>query len=171
MNLLRKNDLIMLAFGIVLFAVLQGLISTKIIGSFWELNLIIIGINVIMSVSLNLINGYTGQFSLGHAGFMAVGAYVGVVLTTFFKLPFIVALAAGVLAAGFLGFLIGLPTLRLRGDYLAIVTLAFGEIIKNIVNNLYLATDANGVHFTVGVEAYNNIAFDAMTISSSELRF
>ena len=66
MNLLRKNDLIMLAFGIVLFAVLQGLISTKIIGSFWELNLIIIGINVIMSVSLNLINGYTGQLSLIH---------------------------------------------------------------------------------------------------------
>ena len=95
MNSIRKNDLLLLALGIVVFAVLQGLISARIIGSFWQLNLLIIGINVIMSVSLNLINGYTGQFSLGHAGFMAVGAYVGVVLTTNFHAPFIVALVAG----------------------------------------------------------------------------
>ena len=64
----------MLIFGIALFALLQGLISAGAISSFWQLNLLLIGINVIMSVSLNLINGYTGQFSLGHAGFMAVGA-------------------------------------------------------------------------------------------------
>ena len=74
MNLLRKNDLIMLGLSLVIFAILQVLITTKVLTSFWELNLIIIGINVIMAVSLNLINGYTGQFSLGHAGFMAVGA-------------------------------------------------------------------------------------------------
>ena len=83
MNLLRKNDLIMLGLSLVIFAILQVLITTKVLTSFWELNLIIIGINVIMAVSLNLINGYTGQFSLGHAGFMAVGAYTGVVMTTF----------------------------------------------------------------------------------------
>src|SRR5574344_2739494 len=108
MKQLRKNDFIMLAVGLILFAVLQGLIAGRILNSFWQLNILIIGINVIMSVSLNLINGYTGQFSLGHAGFMAVGAYVGVVLTTFFKLPFIVALLAGGAAAGFLGFLVGI---------------------------------------------------------------
>lgn len=104
MNSIRKNDLLLLALGIVVFAVLQGLISARIIGSFWQLNLLIIGINVIMSVSLNLINGYTGQFSLGHAGFMAVGAYVGVVLTTNFHAPFIVALVAGGLVAAFWAF-------------------------------------------------------------------
>ena len=102
MKYLRKNDLIMLGLGLVIFAVLQTLITERIMSSFWQLNSIIIGINVIMAVSLNLINGYTGQFSLGHAGFMAVGAYVGVVLTTFFHLPFAVALIAGG-AAGFKG--------------------------------------------------------------------
>lgn len=144
MNLLRKNDFIMLAAALVLFAVLQGLISEKLIGSFWQLNIILIGINIIMSVSLNLINGYTGQFSLGHAGFMAVGAYVGVVLTTNFQMPFIVALIAGAAAAGFLGFLIGLPTLRLRGDYLAIATLGLGEIIRIVIMNIQYVGGAAG---------------------------
>ena len=95
MKYLRRNDCIMLGFGIVLFAVLQGLIAERVLSSFWQLNLLIVGINIIMAVSLNLINGYTGQFSLGHAGFMAVGAYVGVVLTTNFHLPFAAALIAG----------------------------------------------------------------------------
>ncbi len=144
MNLLRKNDLIMLAAALVLFAVLQGMISEKMIGSFWQLNIILIGINIIMSVSLNLINGYTGQFSLGHAGFMAVGAYVGVVLTTNFQMPFIVALLAGAIAAGCLGFLIGLPTLRLRGDYLAIATLGMGEIIRIVIMNIQYVGGAAG---------------------------
>ena len=80
MKYLRKNDCIMLVFSVVLFAVLQLLITERILSSFWQLNLLIIGINIILAASLNLINGYTGQFSLGHAGFMAVGAYVGVVL-------------------------------------------------------------------------------------------
>ena len=144
MNFLRKNDLILLGFGILLFAVLQGLISVKAIGAFWQLNLLIVGINIIMSVSLNLINGYTGQFSLGHAGFMAVGAYVGVVLTTNFHLPLIVALLGGAVAAGFLGFLIGLPTLRLRGDYLAIATLGLGEIIRIVIMNIQYVGGAAG---------------------------
>ena len=141
---LRKHDLLLLVLGIVVFAVLQGLISAKIIGSFWQLNLLIIGINIILSVSLNLINGYTGQFSLGHAGFMAVGAYVGVVLTTNFHAPFLLALILGGLAAAFLGFLIGLPTLRLRGDYLAIATLGLGEIIRIIIMNIQYVGGAAG---------------------------
>ena len=134
----------MLIFGIALFALLQGLISAGAISSFWQLNLLLIGINVIMSVSLNLINGYTGQFSLGHAGFMAVGAYVGVVLTTNFHLPLIVALLAGAAGAGALGFLIGLPTLRLRGDYLAIATLGLGEIIRIVIMNIQYVGGAAG---------------------------
>ena len=144
MKYLRKNDLIMLGLGLVIFAVLQTLITERIMSSFWQLNSIIIGINVIMAVSLNLINGYTGQFSLGHAGFMAVGAYVGVVLTTFFHLPFAVALLAGGAAAGFLGFLVGIPTLRLRGDYLAIATLGMSEIIRISIMNIDYVGGAAG---------------------------
>ena len=144
MNSARKRDLIMLVFGLILYGVLQTMISTKIIGSFWELNIILICVNIILSASLNLINGYTGQFSLGHAGFMAVGAYVGVVATVKFGLPLIAALIAGAIAAGFLGFLIGLPTLRLRGDYLAIATLGLGEIIRIVIMNIDYVGGAAG---------------------------
>ena len=144
MNSARKRDLVMLVLGLVLYGVLQMMISTKIIGSFWELNIILICVNIIMSSSLNLINGYTGQFSLGHAGFMAVGAYVGVVATVKFGLPLIVALILGAIAAGCLGFLIGLPTLRLRGDYLAIATLGLGEIIRIVIMNIDYVGGAAG---------------------------
>ena len=144
MNSARKRDLAMLILGLVLYGVLQMMISTKIIGSFWELNIILICVNIIMSSSLNLINGYTGQFSLGHAGFMAVGAYVGVVATVKFGLPLIVALILGAIAAGCLGFLIGLPTLRLRGDYLAIATLGLGEIIRIVIMNIDYVGGAAG---------------------------
>src|SRR5574344_777352 len=153
---LRKHDLLLLVLGIVVFAVLQGLISAKIIGSFWQLNLLIIGINIILSVSLNLINGYTGQFSLGHAGFMAVGAYVGVICTTNFHLPFGIALLAGAAAAGVLGFLIGLPTLRLRGDYLAIATLGLGEIIRIVIMNIEYVGGAAGFK---GIPHYTTFAW------------
>ena len=105
----------------ILVAIADLLMAERIIGSFWELNIFLVCVNIIMAASLNLINGYTGQFSLGHAGFMAVGAYVGVILTVNFHSPFIVALLIGGFVAGILGFLIGLPTLRLKGDYLAIV--------------------------------------------------
>ena len=97
-----------------------------------------------MAVSLNLINGYTGQFSLGHAGFMAVGAYVGVVCTVNFHVPFGLALIFGGLAAGVLGCLIGLPTLRLKGDYLAIATLGLGEIIRIVIMNIEYVGGAAG---------------------------
>ncbi len=144
MNSIRKRDLAMLIFGLILYGAIQGMISEKIIGSFWQLNIILICVNVIMAVSLNLINGYTGQFSLGHAGFMAVGAYVGVVATVNFQLPLIAALILGALCAGALGFLIGLPTLRLRGDYLAIATLGLGEIIRIVIMNIEYVGGAAG---------------------------
>ena len=144
MNFVRRRDLTMLIFGLIIFAIIQSLISGGLIGSFWQLNIILICVNVIMSVSLNLINGYTGQFSLGHAGFMAVGAYVGVVATVNFHLPLIVALILGAACAGLLGFLIGLPTLRLRGDYLAIATLGLGEIIRIVIMNIEYVGGAAG---------------------------
>ena len=108
----------------------------------------LVGVNVILAVSLNIINGMTGQFSIGHAGFMAVGAYVSGIVslaTKDYKLVgpeafsdqviFVGALISGGVAAGLCGFVVGLPSLRLRGDYLAIVTLGFGEIIRVIVQN------------------------------------
>ena len=144
MNSVRKRDLVMLIFGLAIFGALQGMISGGMIGAFWQLNIILICINVIMAASLNLINGYTGQFSIGHAGFMAVGAYVGVVATTNFHLPLIGALILGAIGAGVLGFLIGLPTLRLRGDYLAIATLGLGEIIRIVIMNIEYVGGAAG---------------------------
>ncbi len=106
-----------------------------------------IGINIILAVSLNLINGITGQFSLGHAGFLAVGAYVSAAVTLLVwptghasELGFVVALLAGGMGAALAGLVVGVPTLRLRGDYLAIATLGFGEIIRVVILN----TDAVG---------------------------
>ena len=108
--------------------------------------LVLIGINVILAVSLNLINGVTGQFSLGHAGFLAIGAYTSAAVTLLAwpagapVLGFVVALLIGGIAAALAGLVVGIPTLRLRGDYLAIATLGFGEIIRVIILN----TDAVG---------------------------
>jgi branched-chain amino acid transport system permease protein len=120
--------------------------------------LVLAGINVILAVSLNLINGITGQFSLGHAGFMAIGAYVGAsvsyygapqlnaMLGTTLPDPLVLLLAilCGALAAALAGWLVGIPSLRLRGDYLAIVTLGFGEIIRVIVTTIKEVGGATG---------------------------
>jgi branched-chain amino acid transport system permease protein len=124
-----------------LFAFLQWLLGRF---DFFVYIASLVGVNVVLAVSLNIINGMTGQFSIGHAGFMAVGAYSASVFSlatrgehgTFIgQVLFLAALAVGGVAAALCGFLVGLPSLRLRGDYLAIVTLGFGEIIRVIVQN------------------------------------
>jgi len=123
------------------------------INSYWLFIAYDIAINIILAVSLNLINGYTGQFSLGHAGFMAVGAYTAAVITNqfgelnlfFSGAVFLSALIAGGLLAAVAGLLVGIPTLRLRGDYLAIVTLGFGEIIRVIFQNMEKVGGARGL--------------------------
>src|SRR5712671_5128524 len=128
-----------------------------------------IGINIILAVSLNLVNGYTGQFSLGHAGFMAVGAYTSAAITVFegpkilqfmgasgpvtTGLLFLAALIAGGLVAAVAGLLVGVPSLRLKGDYLAIVTLGFGEIIRVIFRNMESVGGALGL---TGIPPYTN---------------
>ena len=111
---------------------------------------------VILAVSLNLTVGILGELSLGHAGFMCVGAFSGAFFTKLtaeaipnLQVRFILALIIGALVAALFGILIGIPVLRLRGDYLAIVTLAFGEIIKNVINVLYVGADANGIHIAM----------------------
>jgi branched-chain amino acid transport system permease protein len=139
-----------------------------------------IGINIILAVSLNLVNGYTGQFSLGHAGFMSVGAYLSAAVTMFLgarllgpeggtawsqNLLFLGALVGGGLSAALAGLLVGLPSLRLKGDYLAIVTLGFGEIIRVIFQNYEPLGGALGLN---GIPAYTSafwvLAFGAVTI-------
>ena len=156
MNKMRKNDLYILAASIAVYAVIQTLITTEVIGAFWLLNVILICINIILASSLNLINGFTGQFSIGHAGFMAVGAYLSAVMTVKLQLPFIVAIAVGGMAAGLLGFIIGLPTLRLRGDYLAIATLGLGEIIRITILNIPYVGGASGF---MGIPRYTNFTW------------
>ncbi|WP_319403572.1 branched-chain amino acid ABC transporter permease [uncultured Anaeromusa sp.] len=151
-----KKDLKVLGLCMALFAVVQVLINVDFIGPFWELNLILIGINIILASSLNLINGFTGQFSIGHAGFMAVGAYASAVLSVKFELPFLLAILGGAAGAGLLGFLIGLPTLRLKGDYLAIATLGLGEIIRICILNIQYVGGASGF---MGIPRYTNFAW------------
>jgi len=124
------------------------------------------GINITLAVSLNLINGYTGQFSLGHAGFMGIGAYAAAILTTTFAgsvlsmvggfqwLVFPLALLAGGLAAALAGLIVGVPSLRLRGDYLAIVTLGFGEIIRVVIQNIDAVGGPRGL---IGIPSYTTL--------------
>lgn len=127
---------------------------------------LVCGINITLAVSLNLINGFTGQFSLGHAGFMAIGAYSSAVLTTNYGdklLPLVagkvwilfpLSLCAGGLAAAIAGLIVGIPSLRLKGDYLAVVTLGFGEIIRVILQNIDAVGGSRGL---VGIPDYTNL--------------
>jgi branched-chain amino acid transport system permease protein len=151
-------------------SILFWLFSGRINGYYMDV-LTNIGINVTLAVSLNLINGYTGQFSLGHAGFMAVGAYTSAAITLFVGphiLPagtgtsvtlvtgffFCGALVVGGLAAAITGWLVGMPSLRLKGDYLAIVTLGFGEIIRVIFRNIPALGGALGLN---DIPPYTNV--------------
>lgn len=156
MNPIRKFDLKALAACVVIYAAVQGLIFGGIIDSFWELNVILICINIILAVSLNLINGYTGQFSIGHAGFMAVGAYTSAIITVKLGLPFELGLVVATVCAGILGILIGLPTLRLDGDYLAIATLGLGEIIRICILNIDYVGGASGL---MGIPRMTNFTY------------
>lgn len=121
-----------------------------------------IAINVMLAASLNLVNGFCGQFSLGHAGFMAVGAYVSALISLnwqpfpepFHYLNFPIYAVAGGLCAGAAGFLVGMPSLRLRGDYLAIVTLGFGEIIRVVLLNLDVVGGARGLYGIPGTQDF-----------------
>ncbi|QGP91904.1 Branched-chain amino acid transport system / permease component [Neomoorella glycerini] len=140
-----KKNLLTLAGALLVYFLIFSLQSLGMISKFQEINLMMLGINIILAVSLNLIVGFTGQLALGHAGFMAVGAYVAAILTMKLHQPFLLAIIAGALAAALAGIIIGLPTLRLKGDYLAIATLGFGEIIKGVANNINYIGGAAGM--------------------------
>jgi len=143
-------------YGLVItaYVILQIMILTGALSSSMQGLLVPICAYVVMAISLNLTVGILGELSLGHAGFMSVGAFSGVVAAVGLAnavpgagLRLALAMLIGALCAAVMGFLIGIPVLRLKGDYLAIVTLAFGEIIKSILNNLYVGIDGSGLHF------------------------
>ncbi|MBQ7197306.1 MAG: branched-chain amino acid ABC transporter permease [Synergistaceae bacterium] len=149
---------IYLTYGIVILAyiICQTMSSTKFLSSSMRGMLVPICAYMVMAVSLNLVVGISGELSLGHAGFMSVGAFSGVATAILLQkvLPFAparlaIAMIVAAMFAAFAGFLIGIPVLRLKGDYLAIVTLAFGEIIKSILNNFYMGVDSGGIHFSM----------------------
>ena len=136
------------------YLIVQGMIAGNLLSNLMQGLLVPLCVYIILALSLNLTVGILGELSLGHAGFMCIGAFTSAAFTkatmdTFTNagLRFFVALIIGAVCAGIFGFLIGIPVLRLKGDYLAIVTLAFGEIIKNIINVLYVGIDSNGIHF------------------------
>ena len=145
MKRLNKSFWIGIIFSMVLYGVIQVLLTTGIFDDVMESTLILICINVMLAVSLNLINGITGQFSIGHAGFMSIGAYVSAILTLNFDMPFVLALVIAGIVAALFGILIGIPTLRLNGDYLAIATLGFGEIIRIVLLNTEYVGGASGL--------------------------
>ena len=148
----------LVTFGLVIgaFIILENMIAAKAISRSLKGQLVPICAWIIMAVSLNLVIGFSGELSLGHAGFMSIGAYTGAVVSGWLVAAFdmqdpilrlVLAILAGGILAGIFGVLIGIPVLRLRGDYLAIVTLAFGEIIRNLVNVLYIGTADGNLHF------------------------
>lgn len=155
MSKTTKSNMITYLMVVVLFIVVQVMVTTGNLSSLLQGLLVPLCAYVILAVSLNLTVGILGELSLGHAGFMCVGAFT----SAFFSkcaveaipvagVRYLIALLIGAAAAGICGILIGIPVLRLKGDYLAIVTLAFGEIIKNIVNILFIGRDSKGFHFS-----------------------
>lgn len=145
----KKNlfkNLFKILFMAVLYFTVMILMGAGIIDSYIFLNIVSIGINIILAVSLNLITGFTGQFSLGHAAFMSIGAYASGILTAKLGLPFIVGIIGAALVAALAGLLIGIPTLRLKGDYLAIATLGFGEIVRILFLNWSYVGGAMGLN-------------------------
>src|SRR5438552_7966817 len=167
-----RDTIFIAVFVAVLLALAYGLGVLQFPGvAYYNRILILIGINITLAVSLNIINGHAGQFSLGHAGFMAVGAYFSSFLTFFYFAPYVdklgqgtrawvvrnallfVAVLAGGALAAIAGFLVGQPSLRLRGDYLAIVTLGFGEIIRVLILNIDKVGGARGFS---GIPSWSN---------------
>ena len=172
MNKKVKSYTLNIAALVLIYVFFSLLISTGSINSYISGIMITIGIAIIMAVSLNLTTGLLGQLALGHAGFMSIGAYTAALITktmsgTNFALSLPVGLIAGGLVAALFGMLIGMPALRLKGDYLAIITLGFGEIIRVIVENLSITGGAGGLSRITRMSR----AFSSDTNVSSAIQF
>ena len=157
-----RTNLLTFLLVIVAFVIMQSLASAGMLKSALKGQLVPIRVYIVLAVSLNLVVGISGELSLGHAGFMGVGAFTGIVVATCLQaavadstLRLVLAMIAAGIMAGIMGVFIGIPVLRLRGDYLAIVTLAFGEILKNVIGNLYVGLDDRGLRFALSEEGIN----------------
>mgnify|MGYP002576585864 CR=1 FL=1 len=166
-----KNSLFTYTLVIAAFVVVQALRMGPGVGAMLEGQLIPICAYIVMALALNLVVGVSGELSLGHAGFMSVGAFAGTLVwvslydTTFPKpAALLLAFVVGGVVAGIFGFLVGIPVLRLSGDYLAIVTLAFGEIVKNFMNACNLGVDSKGLHFSLKDTASLNLDADGKVL-------
>lgn len=137
-----------LVLALIIYAVVQVLINGDLISYASQNMLITMCINIMLAVSLHVVIGITGQFSIGHAGFLAVGAYISAICTMKLGMPFVTAILIGAVVAAIAGLLVGIPTLRLKGDYLAIATLGFAEIIRIIFLNIDYVGGAAGMQVT-----------------------
>lgn len=175
MSKTTKSNLITYALVIVVYIIVQLLVTTGSISSLMKGLLVPLCVYVIAAISLNLVVGISGELSLGHAGFMCVGAYSSAFFSVLVGnglpdlLRFLLAIVIGAAVAALFGILIGIPVLKLRGDYLAIVTLAFGEIIKNLMNVLYIGRDSKGLHFSVTDTSGLNMGPDGKVIVKGAL--
>ena len=166
-----RQSLITYAMVIIAFVVVQILLATGSMTSLMKGLLVPLCVYAILAVSLNLTVGILGELSLGHAGFMCIGAFTGAFFSkcvqdviTIGWLRISIAIILGAAMAGLFGFLIGMPVLRLKGDFLAIVTLGFGEIIKTVVNVVYIGRDENGFHFSIKSNMDLNMTENGKTI-------
>ncbi len=149
------NNIISFGIVIIAFIICQSMIASGAMKRSLKGQMVPICVYIVMAVSLNLVVGISGELSLGHAGFMSVGAFSGIIASAWLHaalhvdnevLRLVLAMIVGGVFAGIAGVLIGIPVLRLRGDYLAIVTLAFGEIIRNVLNCLYFSLEEGRLH-------------------------
>ncbi|WP_124066504.1 branched-chain amino acid ABC transporter permease [Clostridium sp. E02] len=170
-NKTLKSNLITYGIVVIAFVLVQSLIATGHVSSLMKGLLVPLCIYSIMAISLNLTVGILGELSLGHAGFMCVGAFASSLFSVSMldSIPntgirFFLAILIGAAAAAVAGMIVGVPVLRLRGDYLAIVTLAFGEIIKNVVNVIYVGKDSDGIHLSMKNAMALNMADDGKII-------
>lgn len=151
-HIFKNGFWVVLLLSLVFYGIVQLLISSGVMNNYYTNIFHIIGINIIFATSLHLVIGITGQFSIGHAGFVSIGAYTSAIITLKLGLPFILAIVVAGIAASLAGLLIGIPSLRLKGDYLAIATLGFGEIVRIVwLNTPYVggAAGMNGIpHLT-----------------------
>jgi len=150
----KKTNFYTYILVILAYIIMQALVRGGNVSSSLQGQLVPICAYIVMAVSLNLTVGVMGDLSLGHAGFMSVGAFAGAIaciaLESFIPITFLrlaAGMVIGAICAGLVGVFVGIPVLRLKGDYLAIVTLAFGEIIKSLINNLYVGLDSGGLRF------------------------
>lgn len=169
----NKKTIINIVIMLLAYALVFVLINSGVLSRQYKSLIVPICVNIMLAVSLNLVTGFLGELSLGHAGFMSIGAYSSALISIALSntlppaLAFLIALLCGGILAAFFGFIIGVPVLRLRGDYLAIVTLAFGEIIKSIINYLKFTGGSKGLSKIPLYSDYRNftVVFIIMVIT------